>query len=431
MDLVGLPARIDRQAFATLVGLCQSLSYQSRNAFLQILDMQNRGKRILLLLPEAFGSAGGIQMFCRSLCLAAGRWAQRNDALVSAIVLNDGGDKNFAPDPRYINGGFHSYIACDKSKAKFVYRYLKQLLAYKPDIILFGHIALSPLALLTLAPDKRVKSCVITYGIEAWQTLSSAERKALQRAEAVLAISDYTRDEVIKRNHLSPAKVKLFPCALDPFWAADAQSQSQESAPPLLLTVSRLTTSDAYKGVDSVIESLPMVIREFGAIDYRIVGSGDDLPRLRRLAEKLGVADSVTFTGTLTNEALQECYRRCSLFVMPSEGEGFGIVFLEAMAYAKAVIGGAHAGTPSVVVHGETGLLVERSDTSGLGQAIIQILRDHELRRKFGRAGKQRLLDKFVFDRFEENLGSLLTTCLADRESARPPAKAASEIKID
>jgi glycosyltransferase involved in cell wall biosynthesis len=369
--------------------------------------MQNRGKRILLLLPEVFGSAGGIQMFCRSLCLAAGRWAQQNDALVSAIVLNDGGDKNFEPDPRYITSGFHSFIPCGGSKAKFVYSYLKQVLVYKPDIILFGHIALLPLALVTPAPDGQVKICVITYGIEAWQTLLAVERKALQRVEAVLAISEYTRDEVIERNHLSPAKVKLFPCALDPFWTADGQSQ--ESTPSLLLTVSRLTTSDAYKGVDSVIESLPMVIREFGAVDYRIVGSGDDLPRLRGLAEKLGVADYVTFTGTLTDEALQEYYRRCSLFVMPSEGEGFGIVFLEAMAYEKAVIGGAHAGTPSVVVHGETGLLVERSDIGGLTKAIIQILRNDELRQKFGRAGKQRLLDKFVFERFEENLGSLLT----------------------
>jgi len=116
---------------------------------------------------------------------------------------------------------------------------------------------------------------------------------------------------------------------------------------------------------------------------------------------------------------------------MPSEGEGFGIVFLEAMAYEKAVIGGAHAGTPSVVVDGETGLLVERLDIKGLTNAIVQILRDDELRQKFGHAGKQRLLDKFVFERFEENLDTLLTSCLSERESAPSPGRAAGEIKLD
>jgi phosphatidylinositol alpha-1,6-mannosyltransferase len=393
--------------------------------------MSNRGKRILLLLPEVFGSAGGIQMFCRSLCLATGRWAERNDAMVSAIVLNDGGDKNFKPDARYVGKGFGSYIATGKSKAKFVYHYLKHLMIDKPDVVIFGHVALAPLALLAPASDKRRKGCVVTYGIEVWRELSTAEKKALQRAEAVLAISDYTRDEVIQRGELVPAKVKLFPCALDPFWTADNQETRQESTPPVLLTVSRLTTSDAYKGVDSVIESLPAVIREFGAVDYRIVGTGDDIPRLRAFAEKLGVAGYVTFTGALTAEALQDSYKNCSLFVMPSEGEGFGIVFLEAMAYEKAVIGGAHAGTPSVVADGETGLLVERSDVSGLTNAIVQILRNDELRKKLGRAGKQRLLDKFIFQRFEENLDTLLTSCLAECKGAPLQSRTAGEIKAD
>lgn len=389
--------------------------------------MPDRKKRILLLLPEVFGSAGGIQMFCRSLCLAAGHWAERNDAIVSAIVLNDGSDKNFKPDSRYVGSRFRSYTGAGKSKAKFIYTYLKHLMTEKPDVILFGHIALAPLALLAPA-SKRRKSCVITYGIEVWRALSTAEKKSLQRAEAVLAISNYTRDEVIQRGELTPARVKLFPCALDPFWSADESSTAQESTPPVLLTVSRLTTSDAYKGVDSVIESLPGVISEFGAINYKIVGTGDDIPRLRALAEKLGVAKYVTFTGALTNEALQDSYKGCSLFIMPSEGEGFGIVFLEAMAYEKAVIGGAHAGTPSVVADGKTGLLLERRDINGLTNAIVRILRDDQLRKNLGQAGKQRLLDKFIFERFEENLDTLLTSCLMEHEGAPAHSRAAGEI---
>src|SRR5687768_16394579 len=104
--------------------------------------MQNRDKRILLLLPEVFERAGGIQMFCRALCYGVGRWAKKNGAEVSALVLND----NAAPDPRYIDGGFHSYITSGGSKAKFIKSYLQQSATYNPDLVIIGHIALSPLS---------------------------------------------------------------------------------------------------------------------------------------------------------------------------------------------------------------------------------------------------------------------------------------------
>lgn len=371
-------------------------------------SMQNRDKRILLLLPELFESAGGIQMFCRALCYAASQWAQKNGAEVSAIVLND----NAAPDTRYIDDGFHSYTTCGGSKAKFIKSYLKQAATYAPDLVIIGHIALSPLLLVPGAMKRRAKSCVMAYGIEAWRELSPLEKRALQKADRLLAISEFTRSELLKRNPLPESKVELFPCSLDPYWMASDLPSSEITSPPLLLTVSRLNQTDSYKGVDSVIESLAAVVAEAGAVDYRIVGGGDDMARLQRLAERRGVAQYVTFTGGLTDDHLRELYNSCSLFVMPSEAEGFGIVFLEAMAYSKPVIGGAHAGTPSVVKHDETGLLVERTDIDGIAQAITRILKDEDLRLRLGRAGYNRLVDRFTFQSFEANLDALLKTCL-------------------
>jgi glycosyltransferase involved in cell wall biosynthesis len=109
-----------------------------------------------------------------------------------------------------------------------------------------------------------------------------------------------------------------------------------------------------------------------------------------------------------------EHYRKCSLFVMPSEGEGFGIVFLEAMAHAKPVIGGAHAGTPFVIENGKSGILVDRSDTAALSRAITRVLKSKELSEQLGRAGRERLQQLFTFERFESNLGSLLESHLSD-----------------
>ncbi len=367
--------------------------------------MNHSGKRILLLLPEVFQSAGGIQTFCRSLCLAAGRWAEANGALLDAFVLNDAG----SPDARYVNGGFHSYTGAGKSKARFISGVLRQLVAAPPDLLIIGHVSLSPLALF--CPGGRVKTCVIGYGIEAWRPLGWAERKALRAADTVLAISDFTRDELIKRNGLAPDRVKLFPCSLDPHWTAGGDP-SRQTTPPMLLTVCRLMKEDSYKGVDSVIRSLPAVIEEVGAVDYRVVGDGDDLPRLKRLAEEMGVSGYVTFTGVIRGDELIEHYRQCSLFVMPSEGEGFGIVFLEAMAHARPVIGGAHAGTLSVIEDGESGILVERNDTAKLARSIVRVLKSKELSERLGRAGHERLQRLFTFQRFESNLGSLIESQL-------------------
>ena len=146
------------------------------------------------------------------------------------------------------------------------------------------------------------------------------------------------------------------------------------------------------------------VVQEIGPVEYRVIGQGDDVPRLRALAAGLGVARYVNFMGGISDAELRSQYGRCSLFVMPSKKEGFGIVFLEAMAYGKPVIGGAHGGTPSVVKDGETGLLIDNADIVGIANSISQLLSNEGMREQFGNAGHQRLLDEFTFEKFEHNL---------------------------
>ena len=370
------------------------------------------GKRILLLLPEAFGRPGGIQMFCRALSMAAGRWAKREGATISAVVLNDASE----PDARYVNGGFDRFALAGRSKMKFVTNYLRLLAGARHDLVVSAHVSLAPLALLARALRRDVRTAVIAYGVEVWRPLSVAQRAALRRADAVLSISDYTTAELLRWGGVRADKTRLLPCSLDPFWEVETEAAPASDAAtsvPVMLSVVRMEKEDRYKGIDSVIESLPAVVSEIGAVDYRVVGRGADVPRLKALAAELNVARYVTFTGALGAEELREQYRRCSLFVMPSEKEGFGIVFLEAMAHSKAVVGGAHGGTPSVVRDGETGLLVKRSDTAAIARALVRLLRDPALRERMGRAGRERLLCEFTFDKFESNLDGVFRSCLS------------------
>lgn len=373
--------------------------------------MDHRNSRILLVLPEAFGFSGGIQMFCRALCFAAGRWAQRNGASLRAVVLNDG----VPPDARYVNGGFSRYTRAGRSKRRFIGSYFSEALTFRPDLIVAGHVSLAPLTLFPKIVGMKAKSCVVTYGEDVWKDLSLLERKSLRRADSVLAISEYTRDELSRRNGLPRDRIRILPCSLDPFWKADDAPPTPRppaSRPPVVLTVCRLGKNDRYKGVDSVVRALPRVVREAGAVDYRVVGQGDDIPRLRALAEECGVSQYVTLAGPASDEALRAHYRDCDLFIMPSEKEGFGIVFLEAMAYAKPVIGGAHGGTPSVIKDGESGLLVNRADIDQISSAVLQLLGDVGRREELGRAGHRRLMERFTFERFEENLAAVFRSCL-------------------
>jgi len=362
----------------------------------------NRGirqPRMLLVLPESFNCAGGIQMFCRALTLAAGRWAGSNDGTLDALVLNDSG----LPDTRYVNGGFSSYFGAGKSKSKLLAKYLSLISRAKYDLIIFGHVSLSPLALLAKVVHPGAKYLVMAYGVEVWHPLSPIQRYTVRHADAVLAISDYTKEQLVKNQTARADKIKIFSCTLDPYWQSGVVSQDKQPKLPVILSVTRMDINDRYKGIDSVIRSLPIVVPEVGPVEYKIVGEGNDLPRLRALAAGLGMSRYLSFAGGISEEQLREQYQRCSLFVLPSSKEGFGIVFLEAMAQGKPVLGGAHGGTPSVIKDGETGLLVDNADVSGIARAIIRLLKDEDMRNEFGRAGHERLQGRFTFDQFERN----------------------------
>ena len=120
------------------------------------------------------------------------------------------------------------------------------------------------------------------------------------------------------------------------------------------------------KGVDHTLRAFARLAAAHPTAIHRIVGKGDDQPRLRELAASLGIADRVVFEQDLTDEELADRYRRCAVFVLPSGQEGFGIVFLEAMRFSKPCIGGDAGGTPDVIEDGETGLLVPYGDLEAL-----------------------------------------------------------------
>ena len=280
-------------------------------------------------------------------------------------------------------------------------------------IAYLNHPNLAPLGLALRALNPGSRYIVSTYGFEVWEPLSSLRGFALQRAERVTAIAEFNAVKVAELQHVAPERIAIVPCALDPEFSipSDATSTRPRPAePPILLTVARLEGAERgeYKGVDTVIEAMPEVLAAFPGVRYVVVGDGDDRPRLEKLAHRIGLQDRVTFAGAVDHAALRAFYETCEVFVMPSRTEGFGIVFLEAMALGKPVVGGNHGGTPEVWADGTAGFLVDYGDVHALAGRLRLLLGDFELRARMGRAGRALVSSKFSFARFQQNFGELL-----------------------
>jgi glycosyltransferase involved in cell wall biosynthesis len=258
---------------------------------------------------------------------------------------------------------------------------------------------------------------IVLHGIEAWVRAEWKDRLAARWADVVIATTRYTASEFSQRNGVSPEKLRVVPLALGDNAVQDALGHAN-SKPVRLLTVGRLASSERYKGVDTLMHAMARLADAGVKVELDVVGTGDDLNRFRRLAADIGVSNHVHFVGHVSDERLQELYACCDVFAMPSKGEGFGIVFLEAMRNGKPCIGGNHGGTPEVIDDGVTGFLVEHGDVYGLAEKIRKLVESPELRSRMGSEGKLKVQRHYLFDCFDRNWRLLLDDLLRPEKAA-------------
>ncbi len=237
----------------------------------------------------------------------------------------------------------------------------------------------------------------------------------LRRADVVTAPSQFTAGKLQQIQSLPETKIQILPWGLDPEFLALAESASGFSLPTetpnsrYVLAVGRWSSAERYKGFDTLIRVLPALLRETPDLHLLFVGGGDDRPSLEALAKVIKVEQRVHFLTGISREQLIACYASADVFALPSSGEGFGFVFLEAMALAKPAIGGNHGGIPDIIEEGKTGFLVTHGDEEQLAAKLNILLCDRALREEMGRRGRDRVMQKFSFQNFETRLRELLT----------------------
>jgi len=139
------------------------------------------------------------------------------------------------------------------------------------------------------------------------------------------------------------------------------------------------------KRVELLLRAAALLVSRLPELEVRIVGGGPDAERLYRLTRELHLEGTVNWVGNATADALASEYNQADVFCLPSVQEGFGIVFLEAMAAGKPIVAARAAAVPEVVQHG---LLVEPDNSESLAEAIALVYADSELRHRLGAAGK-------------------------------------------
>jgi len=229
-------------------------------------------------------------------------------------------------------------------------------------------------------------------------------RWALSKVDIHFPVSAYTKSLLLDKK-VAEEKIQVVINGTDPqvFFPKDVSDFKKElnlSRSFILLTVTRLVER---KGIDTVIKAISILKNEIDSLTYFVIGDGEMKEELKILAREEGVDNNIEFVERTGREALTDYYNACDVFVMPSrttppDVEGFGIVYLEANACGKPVIGSYSGGIPSAIIHKKTGLLVEEDNPVKLADAIKSLYDNKEFAEELGASGLQRVRDEANWD---------------------------------
>lgn len=331
----------------------------------------SRAGYTVLMAPEIFANPGGIQRILQLYLKALSEIDAPKNRGIRLLALNDA-DFNPATALRYTSGNLDGCRVCSHSKSRFLLGALR--FSRDADRIVCGHISQLPVAWLARRFNPRLRYYLVAHGIEVWRPLPPEERIALRGAVRIFCISDYTRRKLLQRCPLPDGRAVIVPNALDPLFPIEP-GRPPADCPPVILTVARLSRGDKYKGVGDLIAAMPAVLAAEPSASLRIIGSGDDRPRLEAQARSLGILGSaVNFLGYVEDQRLSAEMAACRLFALPSGKEGFGLVFLEAMARGRPCLGARAGGIPEVLTD-DTGVLAEFQNVGSIAAGCISALR--------------------------------------------------------
>lgn len=354
----------------------------------------------ILLAPELFRAPGGIARVSRHYLRAMAE--NCGSRAMKVLALND---QILPPvDLAECQAEGVEAVSCSRSKMKCASN-LWRMCGGGSSHVICTHVAMAPLIRIIKLLRPSLSFDIVVHGIEVWRELPRSQHRALTDARLIFSVSDYTRRELVTRYPEFAGKTHVLPNALDPgFSEVDPSSFATSPVKDRFLAVSRLAAHDWEKGIDHLIEAMARVEARCPAAHLHIVGEGVDKSRLQTIAQKLPSPEKVTFLGRVNDERLQTELRECQVFALPSRKEGFGLVYLEAMAFGKPCIVANAGGAPEVVdMH--SGVVIPYGEVELLAETMVECLRTPWDTSKIRNRAKQ-----FEFPAFVERWRSLSFT---------------------
>jgi phosphatidylinositol alpha-1,6-mannosyltransferase len=327
--------------------------------------------RVLVLTTDGFGGRGGIAKYNRDMLTALCSMTGCEEVVAIPRIMPNV-PESMPPNLKYLTSGLGGKL-----------RYVRAVLGMATqrfDLVLCGHINLLPLAALVRLRFGSPLALML-YGIEAWQPHRSRLVNWLaRRLDTVFSISKVTSRKFAGWSGVSERNISILPNAIElKKYGAGPKSPNLLARHGLkgktvFMTFGRLAKNERYKGVDEVLEAMSGLLDQRTCLAYLVAGDGDDRPRLEAKACELGLESHVVFAGYLSEDEKSDYYRLADAYVMPSRGEGFGFVFLEAMACGIPTVASTLDGGREALLDGKLGLLVNPDNLEELQASMLQAL---------------------------------------------------------
>jgi glycosyltransferase involved in cell wall biosynthesis len=335
-------------------------------------------KKVILFTLQTFSSTGGIQKMTRTLGHSLYQLSQN---INWHFELWSAYDKNNDLMPQYLPPG--AFKGFGVNRIGFVLKAISR--SVKPDIVILSHINLAVIGLFIKLVNPKCKVWVIAHGIEVWRPLSLVKVYMLKRCDKVICVSNFTRGQMIIRHNLNPAICNVLNNAIDPFMKLPVNFQKPRyllaryklnPAQPVIFTLTRLASTEQYKGYEHVIQAVSKIKSNYPDIKYILAGKYDakEEVRIKKLIAEHDVAGQVILTGFIEEDELSDHFLLADMFVLPSKKEGFGIVFIEALACGLPVICGNADGSIDAIRNGELGKAINADDPVQLYNCITGYL---------------------------------------------------------
>jgi asparagine synthase (glutamine-hydrolysing) len=385
---------------------------------------------VLVLLTDAFGGHGGIAKFNRDLLTALCSYPDVAKVVALPRIMPNPFDE--LPDKLEWRtealGGKLRYLrelvrqskrlpTLDSPVQESTGRSISNLRSRSSTLLVCAHINLLPFAAVA-SRILKTPPVLIIHGIDAWQpTARAITNRFARQVLRFIAVSRVTRTRFCNWTGLAMEKGFILPNCVERSRFSPGCKKPELlkryglEAKKVLMTFGRLASEERYKGFDEVLEVLPKLALEIPELCYLICGDGPDRTRLEQKAKELEISERVIFSGFVPETEKADHYRLADAYIMPSRGEGFGIVFLEAMACGIPVLGSKVDGSSEALRQGELGVLVDPDNRAELIQGIVTTLKQPK---GFVPAG----LNYFSYDQFEQRCHTIVDRLLDAKEQA-------------